>query len=148
MIWKFQYAEFQAKCKNIIETEGEHLCCMNVCCLHRLKILTSIDSDLGLRSFDVDWRGLVYSFLLSVNNDTQWNPVISETVQRCYDQFSNTNEFNCNSQIPTHLYQIVDCCYLEHFLRCAKWNPFGLKECEFTYKYVQNCFIPKDLEDF
>lgn len=144
VIWTWQYRLCEAQC----EKDGEKgkNCCILPCCLNTLGVMNTMVNEDGKKQIEVDWKGLVYSFLLSVGNDTQWTPIITETVQRCYSQFSETNEFLCGDRIPSHLFLIIDCSYLEHYLKCAKWNPHDLKECEYTYKYVQKCSAEKGLE--
>lgn len=119
--------------------ENVNDCCELTCCFQKLGVLTTQVNEDESKQVDVDWRGLVYSFLLSVGNDTLWTPVVNETVKRCYEQFSNSGEFDCKGQIPKHLFHIIDCSYLENYLKCAKWNPHDLKECEYTYQYVKKC---------
>lgn len=97
---------------------------------------------------EANWKEIVGSFMMSLGNDTLWTAVINDTVQQCFSQFSNSFEYDCNNQIPKNLFDIIDCCYHEHFLKCAKWNPNNLAECEYTYKYVQHCFVPKELGKF
>lgn len=143
VIWRWQYDLCKDKCEK--DGESDITCCTLACGLNTLGVLHTATNNEGKNQIDVYWHGLVYSFLLSVGNDTQWTPVINETVQRCYNQFSETNEFDCSGRIPNHIFSIIECCYVEHFLKCAKWNPHGLKECEFTYKYVQKCSTEKYL---
>jgi hypothetical protein len=47
--------------------------------------------------FRTDYRGLIYSFLLSVGNDTIWQSVIENAAKTCFEQFDGSNEgYECN----------------------------------------------------
>lgn len=88
--------------------------------------------------------------MMSVDEDENWVPVVTLSIDRCYDQFSATGEFDCGTEIPRHLYLIINCAYTENYLKFAKWNPFGIKECTYTMQYVKMCFdeeVPNDYED-
>lgn len=124
-------------CEEQCASEGEpnDNCCILACCFIKIGALRQSEGG----PIEVDPNGLIYSFLLSVGNDTQWLPVITESTQRCYDDIPNTYENDCSNRMPKQLYSIIDCCYKENFLKCAKWNPFDIKECEYTTEYVSIC---------
>lgn len=59
------------------------------CQLKMIKALKEKDDRSGL--LEIDYTGLVYSFLLSVGNDSMWLPVVELSTKNCYDQFTGTN---------------------------------------------------------
>lgn len=90
---------------------------------------------------DVDWKGLVYSFLLSVGNDTQWEPVLNLVCERCYQQFSGNpreDEYYCE-EIPISLFTVIDCSYVQNFVMCPTYNPHNAKECDYSMQYIKKC---------
>lgn len=126
-------------CKNICAPRGfvSNPCCIPECCYTKLGIIYKSSSS---RYNNINPDRISYSFLLSVNDDIGWEPVVNQSVQRCYDEIENnpveTMHGTC-MKIPSTLSEIVDCAYKENFLRCPRWNQ-KLKECVFTYKYVVN----------
>lgn len=134
VMWRWQYNYCQELCNY-----DAYNCCSYECSYRLLGVLVETVNEDGTFQIDVDWLGLVYSFLNSVGNDTLWTPVVHEAVKRCHDQFSNTGEYYCY-KVPYYLFTIMDCAYIENYLRCAKWNPYGIKECDITYQYVKKCF--------
>ena len=136
-LWRWQWELTANYCASIGKANDN--CCHLISDFKFLGILKTVTNDDGSTHSDVSAEGLIYSFLLSVGNDTQWSPVINNTVARCYSQFSDTNEFYCKGAIPSFLMEVIDCCYIENYLKCPKWNPSSLPECDYTYKYVQQC---------
>lgn len=138
VIWRWQYNFCVQEC----EEAGRpyERCCTLPCSFRLLGVMTVIRNDDGsVAQVDVNPGGLVHSFLLSVGNDSQWIPVLSASTTRCYSQFSETsNGYECDV-IPKNLFSVIDCSYNENYLKCPPWNPANLKECEFTYKFVQKC---------
>lgn len=129
------------QCQNICVNPGGWVsdpCCEPECCLSRIGITTPILND----SYDVniDPLRISYSFLLSVDHDIGWQPVVNQSVQRCYDQIENTpvdyEQMDCPG-IPSVLERIIDCCYKENYLRCPRWNQQN-KNCIYAYKSVKN----------
>ena len=93
-----------------------------------------------LLASEINFRGLVYSFMLSIGNDSLWDPVVNNVVSRCYDQFGAVGtEFDCDV-IPLSLYEVIRCSYNQNFLQCPTWNSHGIEECKYTYDYVSQCF--------
>ena len=46
----------------------------------------------------VSYKGLVYSFLLSVGNDTRWVNTLESAAKSCISQFDGANEgYDCES---------------------------------------------------
>lgn len=83
--------------------------------------------------------GLIYSFMLSVGNDTQWKPVISESSNNCVLQFDGAGgEMDCEV-IPKSLYDILNCVYSRNYQKCPPWNPYGLEACQYTMMFVKKC---------
>lgn len=115
----------------------EDPCCEPACCLKKIGILVPSDNS---SEPAVDASRISYSFLLSVGGDIGWQPVINQSVRRCFDQVENTPvqyEYEDCPGMPTILNKIVNCCYKENFLRCARWNQSN-EDCVFAYKYVEN----------
>lgn len=138
------------KCNRICARQNKltDRCCNLVCLLQRLGIIYSIDSEDGTTRIEIDKASLASSFLLSIENDEKWVPVVNSSIDKCYSQISAIGEFDCGTDIPKHLYLIIKCGYTENYLKCAKWNPFNLKECAFTMQYVQKCFEEKVPDDY
>lgn len=133
VIWQWQYDSCTETCATE-DSLSHDRCCIMVCCLNMLTILGSTTEKTDVRK-----EGLVYSFLLSVGNDTSWLPVVENSVSRCHSQFSEANnDYDCGV-VPLNLYLMVDCAYLQNYLKCPKWNPYGYEECAFTNEYVQKC---------
>ena len=64
------------------------------CCFKYLKVL--VDSEDGSGVLRMDYKGLIFSYLLSVGNDTRWVPVISTAAKTCFDHFDGANEgYSC-----------------------------------------------------
>lgn len=91
------------------------------------------------RAITVNIAGLVHSFMLSVDNDPLWLPIVTSTTRRCYDDYVNANDELYCGEIPKYLYDIVDCTYIENFLRCPLFNPKKLEQCRLTLEYVDKC---------
>jgi hypothetical protein len=65
-------------------------CCVLLCALKLLGVL--VESDDGSGKLIIDYRGLVYSFMMSVGNESIWTPVIETATKTCYDQFAGSDE--------------------------------------------------------
>lgn len=77
--------------------------------------------------------------MTSVGNDPIWLPIVTLTTKRCYaDFFDFSDEYYCD-EIPKYLYDVVDCTYIENFLRCPLFNPKRLNQCLMTFQYVDEC---------
>lgn len=140
VMWTYQYNECLAEC-NVTGWDTHGSCCLQPCCLRKIGLLNPVYNEDGVLSkSEVDWLGLVYSFMLSVGNDTQWFPVVNGTSYRCYLSYSETqNGVDCGG-IPLNLYDVIGCCYNENFLKCPPWNPHNIKQCDQTWQYVKKCF--------
>lgn len=91
VIWYWQMEACRKKCRR--EDRDDDQCCILPCCLYYLGVLVEGEGD----QWNVDYRGLAYSFLLSVGNDTVWMPVIEGSTQRCYDDNLGAVEgYQCN----------------------------------------------------
>lgn len=112
-IWGYAHDQCRDKCS--VGRPGPYdnpfTCCIFQCCLIASGQLVVVENDDGTSQVDVDWRAVVSSFLLSVGNDTQWTPIVNETVQRCFEQHGNTGEYICEGLIPINLPPIVNCSY-------------------------------------
>lgn len=106
-----------------------------------MKLLTiTEDENGGVTDIVMNLDALVNYFLLSVGNDTTWVPVTRGAVSRCYNDLWGTSDKKSCKVVPQDLYDIIDCVYLEHFLKCPVWNPKHVIECSYTYKYVDKCW--------
>jgi hypothetical protein len=74
----------------MLEASSIFSCCVGVCFYVRLGILAK-SSD-GSEKLEVDYKGIVYSFLLSVGNSTIWAPIIETSMKTCYEQFNYAGE--------------------------------------------------------
>lgn len=136
VIWTYQYLE----CEEVCTDNEDFDCCLLGCCFNKLGVtLLTKDEKGNVLGVDVDWHGLVYSFLLSVGNDTKWEPVLMDSVARCNEQFGGTaNGYEC-SVIPLSLYDVIGCSYIQNYLKCANWNPYEMPECKYTYEFASTC---------
>jgi hypothetical protein len=133
VIWDWQYKICEDYCDE--NDTGDDRCCILICGMNSLGVLSSISEP-----SDVNWEGLVSSFLLSVGNDTAWFPVINGSIYRCYSQFSEkNNEYDCGV-IPRNLYLITDCGYIENYLKCPNWNPSQIDTCTYSHEYISKCY--------
>lgn len=116
-------------------------CCIIECCFGRLGILQNvINADKSVQIQPVP-QNIFNAFMIArerFNESTAWLSVVNMSVELCYNQVSPTNQFDCDNAIPTYVYSIIDCTYLQNFLRCPSWNQND-PECATTYKYAQNC---------
>lgn len=70
------------------------LCCANQCVLEALSALECPEDE--SEKCSVNSEGLVMSFMLSVGNDTVWEPVIRASVERCVlDTVESEDSYNC-----------------------------------------------------
>lgn len=65
-------------------------CCVFTCCLKTVGAIKDRDDGSGLMK--IDHTGLIYSFLLSVGNDTRWKPVLKESTKKCNEQYDGAGE--------------------------------------------------------
>lgn len=138
VVWKWQYDECLKKCTQ--KGHSFNHCCVFPCCFNKLGVLKVIYADDGnVTSVDVDWRGPVYSFMLSIGNDTRWEPLLNSVVGRCNEQFGGTDGSLHCGEIPNSLFDVIDCCYKQNFLQCPTWNPFLIPECQYTFDFVSKC---------
>jgi hypothetical protein len=137
VVWDWQFKACYKDCnlEGIVEvTDRADRCCVVICALKMLQILTS-----RTEIAPINPKGLIYSFMMSVGNETIWEPVITNAINRCFRQNEGYDQdFDCEI-IPRSIYSIVDCAYLENFLKCPKWNPYGLSECAYTHEFAKKC---------
>jgi hypothetical protein len=143
VIWEWQFNACVKDCnaKGVEEEEDEAgRCCVLICGLNAVKILTSRTEISSLKA-----EGFIYSFMLSIGNESIWEPVITNAINRCFSEFASINDgYDCGL-IPFNIYDVADCAYLENYLKCPSWNPSGLPECKYTYQYAKDCFGPIDM---
>lgn len=120
-------------------------CCVYTCCLELLGVINytavidETTNEIVKKNIDVDWQGLVYSFLLSVENNTQWLPVVTQSTYECYVQFGGSDEgIDCDF-IPKSLESVINCANKFNYIRCPPWNPFRIPECKYTMEFAQHC---------
>lgn len=71
-------------------------CCFYKCIFRISKLLTENAEG----PWDISIEGIVDSFLLSVDNNPIWRPVVQQATQKCNDQFSGAGEgFLCEGKI-------------------------------------------------
>lgn len=139
VIWVWQYEICVKECENKPEDQPMR-CCILICGLNMGQILNSRTEVSELLQ-----PGYVYSFMLSIGNETLWEPVITNSVSRCFTQFLDMNAgFDCEI-IPVSVFSIANCAYLENYLKCPKWNPDNIQECEYTSQYAKKCTGPTDM---
>jgi hypothetical protein len=63
---------------------------VTTCAFENLGIIVRDEENPSI--YQVDMKGFVYSFLLSVGNDTIWQGVIETSAQKCFDQFNGSGE--------------------------------------------------------
>lgn len=138
VVWMWELIPCNQQCYDAADVG----CCVGRCCyVDKMKLFTlTLADDGSIAKVDMNTDGVVASFMMSVGNDTRWEPVIRTAVERCYTDIWNTeNGMSCGF-IPNTFFSIIDCVYIEHFLKCAVWNPHNLVECAYTYSYVQECW--------
>lgn len=129
-----------AECKQNGDDPDPNGCCVFACDMGKLGVLKKVTNADNSSSIEVESQGFVTSFMMSIGNDSAWTKIVHDSVERCYNQLIFFDQLGCNGRIPLAIYDIIDCAYLENFLRCPKYNPYEIKECEDTYKYVDDCF--------
>lgn len=69
VIWRWQFELCVEKCNHDLSstTSASYRCCVLPCCFTYLKVIGAYPERDGIRK-----DGLVFSFFLSVNNDTRW----------------------------------------------------------------------------
>lgn len=143
VFWRWQINQCKAQCKDAPEDEF-HCCC--VLCDKKLIGLVADDDEASDRYLHNPVDGIIYSFMLSIGNDSAWKPVVETAAKHCNDVVEKKAEYtNCN--IPKHLYRIIDCVYSENYFNCPEnvWNPDGLNlECQHAKDYIDQCFRIKE----
>lgn len=99
-----------------IRLNNSQFCCFKICLFEKLGVLI-FSTDPNLKP-EIRREGIAYSFLLSVDGDTRWEPVILSSTSRCFDdRFGFIDGYDCNT-IPMSLYEVIGCCYKQNFLKC------------------------------
>jgi len=124
------------ECKDECNNNSDE-CCNHRCIIKKIGFATYPEDP--TQPDMIEPEGLVYSFMLSVDNDTTWEPVIRNSVKRCYDDNNGVStDLVCN--FPMELWvNIVTCSFWENFLRCPNFNPNGTAECETTIQFLTEC---------
>ena len=137
VVYRNHYNECSVPCKSRGDDED---CCTFSCLLLKIGVTYKVINDDGSTHIDLNLSAIIASFLLSVGNDSRWTDIVDSSVTRCYNQFTDNSEYDCNDRVPMYLYEITDCAYIENFLKCPSWNPKGLKECDYAYQYIDKCY--------
>lgn len=144
-----KYPMFVSSMKDVIQcnidcstSSSSGSCCVSRCLyVDKLNVLTLTEDENGaITNIAMNTDSLVASFLASVGNDPIWVPVTTSAVERCYNDIWGTSPEKKCGYLPNDFFNIVDCVYTEHFLKCPVWNPKHLIECSYTYKYVDQCW--------
>lgn len=86
-------------------------CCLLPCQFQMAKVITINEAGEG----SVDPEGLANSFLISVDNDTQWVPVLHESTSKCANQFlESSTEYFCEG-FTENLLTFFSCYFLSTF---------------------------------
>lgn len=137
VMWRWQMRQCSNDCERL--NRGPNGCCVHICNYQRINLIPN-GINLNSQNFTYDpTAGLIYSFMLSVGNDTQWTETISDSTNYCTGVVSKQATFD-SCGIPIHLYTIINCAYNELFFRCPPWNPSNLNACEYTKEYIDTCF--------
>jgi hypothetical protein len=130
----------QAECK--IKFSEFTNCCYLVCVLREVGFLR-FSTDPNMMPIP-DVQGVIKSYMYSVEDDPTWEPVIKSSASRCFeDSHGIDNEYDC-SVVPKSLQYMVQCSFIENFLKCPVWNPKKINECAAAYKYVSECYSVRD----
>lgn len=129
-------------CSDECEAVGlsRDLCCLLRCVCNKLGIYHDAPLESSDEKLEMFPEGFINSFLMSVNNDEQWVPVVTQSTLRCFDQFADPSLENETCGLPGYFYLVLDCTHKELYLKCPKWNPSELAECKFTYDYMIKCY--------
>lgn len=118
------------------ETE-EYICCKMVCVLTKMNFL-KFYSDPNIFPL-VDIKGIIAVYMLSVDNDPAWLPIIKSSLERCFEDTYGLFPGHFCGVIPESLNQLTECAYTEFFLKCPHWNPKQLARCEAARKFHKDC---------
>lgn len=130
VIWTWHFKQCFKECVKA----SDQVCCIEACCNRKLGIV----SDDWNSSTDINITGLIYSFMLSVGNDSQWVPLITGSVTECNHFFTKSSKLHCGI-LPERMYNVITCVYKGCFVKCPTWNPHELENCHRTYHYVNKC---------
>lgn len=138
VIWVWQLKDCYQHCTDI--GQDGSVCCVQVCGLQTVgALIANTDADGSPAPGNISAAGITYSFMLSVGNDTQWTPLITETSNRCVSQFAGDGGRVTCEVIPEAFYHVINCGYIQNYLKCPTWNPAGINECQYTYQFVKLC---------
>lgn len=139
VMWRWQLNLCQKTCANKPVDDVE--CCNSRCSYQTLNLISQDENEDKSYLHDPS-NGLLYSFSLSVGNDSEWKSVITEAARFCNNYVQKEKEFEACG-IPKHLYSIINCAYNENYFHCPNWNRYGIAECELTKEYIDFCFRKK-----
>lgn len=136
VLWRWQMDECAVECLKLGKLDDP--CCIQVCNYRKLEFIYKENDPVRNATHDPT-AGLIFSFWLSVGNETKWNQPITDSCNYCFNAVTKQAEFDfCG--IPNHIYQIIDCAYNEVYFRCPFWNPFNVTSCELTKQYIDLCY--------
>lgn len=120
-----------------VDATEEYNCCKMVCVLTKMEFLI-FSPDPNIKP-EVDIKGIIKVYMLSVNNDPAWEPIVQSATQRCFeDSYGLFPGFFCGV-IPNSLQELTNCVYKEFFLKCPYWNQKELSRCEAAREYQKEC---------
>lgn len=143
--WTWDYCA-EGDCKIVMDSGGDTMaCCMLTCILVVSEIIEITSDPVGAKLLPT---GLVLSFMMSVGNDSSWSPIVNQSISRCFSQFegggySEDTPLDCPT-VPSNFFPVIDCTYLQNYLKCPVWNPHGLEACQYSHQYVDQCFETKN----
>lgn len=145
----YQYIDCDERCNQ--KGLYDNRCCVLLCCFQALGVLQNFTNSNNRTEFQVIPEGISKAFLISrqyYDQSIAWISIINISVTECMELPQQTNDFDCNGQVPKYLYDIISCVYLLEFLRCPNFRQNN-KACLNTYKYAENCMNDgKILEEY
>jgi hypothetical protein len=123
-------------------------CCVVVCNGAKLEIL-KFSTDPNVMP-QVEYEGFINSYMISVDHNPEWEPIIRTTIKRCFDDSHGLETgYECNF-IPNSINYINQCSFKELFLKCprSQWNQNNTAQlCAATREFIEDCFFPFSLDE-
>lgn len=140
VMWRWQMNQCVDNCarRNLVDNSN---CCQTLCNYRAINIIAPANNNANNITYDPT-AGLIAVFMLSVGNNTQWTSPITDSITYCFNAVLKQPDYD-SCGIPTQLYDIINCAYIEIFYRCPLWNPSNLPECDYTRQYVDQCYRVK-----
>lgn len=139
VVWNWLFRACYAECRHL-GMGWIMSCCVNICCYKSGGMLDVINFENGtVEKVNIVPKGIANGLMLSIGNDSRWTSVIEISVERCYEQFFDPTPSRFCA-IPDSIFEVIDCTYTQNFMKCPIWNPHGIAECEYTMRYVTECY--------